>query len=101
MFSSKKDLLGIFAIGNKRYFVLLFIAFVMVGANVYSIVPSNFNGKHAIDYLFLIGVILYVSGIVYIYIQKIELTKEDLIVNEDDKDYIQSNIYKEDTLIDN
>lgn len=93
--------MGIFAIGNKTYFFLLFVACVMVGANIYSIVPSNFNGKQAIDYLFILAVILYISGIVYIYIQKIELTKEDLIVNEDDKEYIQSNIYKEDTLIDN
>lgn len=68
MFSVKKDLLGIFAIGTKTYYFLLFIAFIMVGANIYSIIPSNFNGKHAIDYLFLIGVIVYVAVIVFVYI---------------------------------
>lgn len=100
MFSVKKDLLGIFAISTKSYYFLLFVAFIMVAANIYSIIPSNFDGKHAIDYLFLIGVIVYVVVIVYIYLQEIELTKEDLIVNEDEKEYVQSNLIKEDTLLD-
>lgn len=71
----------------------------MVGANVYSIIPSDFNMKHAIDYLFILGVIIYIGVIVFIYIQKIELTKEDLIVNDDEKEYVVSNSVKEDTLL--
>jgi phosphopantothenoylcysteine synthetase/decarboxylase len=72
----------------------------MVGANVYSIVPADFDMTHAIDYLFILGVIAYIGVIVFIYMQKIELTKEDLIVNDDEKEYVVSNLVKEDTLLD-
>lgn len=86
VFCNDKALMGVFRISRCLLYTLITVSLLMVVLNIYAVIPADFDGTKATDYLFLVGTLLYLALITFLAVQKVRVDPDDLEVKQEDKE---------------
>lgn len=80
--------MGAFRISRCLLYTLVFVSLLMVGLNIYAVIPPAFDGTNFVDYVFLFGMLFYLGLIVFVIVQKVKVDPSDLKVKQEEKEMV-------------